>query len=116
MLLHGRRGEEQSLLDAGIGLLQRRHEPVVAEHRRVDAVGDFPKVPKHLAGLILQLDQLVSGELVSTEPVAGQPQPCDESHNLLLDPIIVQVALNPTSLGVLRGNEADARGGHATPA
>ena len=90
--------------------LQRRDEPVVAEDRRVDAVGEFPEVPKHLAGLILQIGQLVSGELVTTEPVAGEPKPCDESHDLLLDPV-VQVALNPTTLRVLRGNETDARGG-----
>ena len=53
--------------------LQRRDEPVVTEDRRVDAVGELPEVPKHLAGLILQLAELGGGELITAEPVASQP-------------------------------------------
>ena len=68
--------------------LQRCDEPVVAEHRRVDAVGEFPEVPKHLAGLILQIGEFGGGELVTTESVAGEPKTRDEGHDLLLDPVM----------------------------
>ena len=50
------------------------------------------------------------GELVAAEPVASEPQTRDERHHLLLDPVM-QIALDPTTLRVLRGNETDPRGG-----
>ena len=75
----------------------------------MDAVGKFPEFPEHLAGLILQIGELVRGELIAAEPIAGETKTCDECHHLLLDPVM-QVALDPTTLRVLRGNEADPRG------
>ena len=73
-------------------------------------MGEFPEVPQHLAGLILQIGQLGGGELVTAEPDAGEPKTRDERHDLLLNSVM-KVALDPTSLRVLRGNETDPRGG-----
>src|SRR5215217_1731859 len=88
--------------------LQRRNETVVAQHRRVDAVGKLPEVPEHLSGLSLKLSQLFGGELVTAEPVAGEPEAGDKRHHLLLDPVM-QVALNATPLRVLGSNETYPR-------
>jgi hypothetical protein len=76
----------------------------------MDAVGELPEIPKHLAGLVLQIGQLSSGELVTAESVAGEPQPRDERYDLLLNPVM-QVSLDTTTLGILGGNKADPRGG-----
>jgi hypothetical protein len=59
--------------------------------------------------LILQIGELVNSELVTTKPIPGEPKPRDERHDLLLDPV-VQVALNPTPLRILRGYEPYAGG------
>ena len=74
----------------------------------MDAVGQFPEVPQHLAGLILQLAEFGGGELGTGEPVAGEPKTGDERHDLLLDSVM-QVALDPPTLRVLRGDQADPR-------
>jgi hypothetical protein len=75
----------------------------------MDAVGKFPQFPKHLAGLILQIGELVGRELIAAEPIAGQTKSSDECHHFLLDSVM-QIALDPTPLRVLRGNETDPRG------
>ena len=75
----------------------------------MDAVGELPEIPKHLAGLVLQIGQLNSGELVTAESVAREPEARDKGHDLLLDPVM-QVALDATTLRVLCGDETDARG------
>ena len=54
----------------------------------MDAAGEFPEVPKHLTGLILQIGEFGGGELVTTESVAGEPKTRDERHDLLLDPVM----------------------------
>ena len=76
----------------------------------MDAVGEFPEIPKHLARLILQIAELVGGELVPAEPIASESKTRDERHDLLLDPVM-QIALDATPLRVLCGNETDPRGG-----
>ena len=70
---------------------------------------ELPEVTKHFTRLVLQLGELVRCELITTEPVAGEPKPSDQGHHLLLD-AVVQITLDPTPLRVLRGNEAHAGG------
>src|SRR4029453_8252627 len=71
-------------------------------------MGKLPEVPQHLPRLILKLSQLFSRELVTAEPVASKPETGDKRHHLLLDSVM-QVALNPTPLRILRSDEAYAR-------
>ena len=50
------------------------------------------------------------GELAALQAVAGEPEPRDLRDDVLLD-AVVQVALEPAALVVLRGDEPLARGG-----
>ena len=76
----------------------------------MDAAGELAQVGERLAGLVLQLDELVGGELAALQPVAGEAQPGDLRHHVLLD-AVVQVALEALALVVLCGDEPLARGG-----
>ena len=75
----------------------------------MDAVGQLPQVGQHLARLVLELHQLERTQLAALEPLAGQPEAGDERHDALLD-AVVQVALDASSLLVLRGDEPDPGG------
>ena len=90
--------------------LDRGDEAVVAQHRRVDAAGELAQVGERLAGLVLQLDELFGRELAALQPVAGEAQPGDLRHHVLLD-AVVQVALEALALVVLCGDEPLARRG-----
>ena len=57
-----------------------------------------------------QLDELDGPQLVALEPLPGQPEAGDERDDALLD-AVVQVALDPSALGVLGRDEPDPRGG-----
>ena len=75
----------------------------------MDAVRQLAQVGEHLARLVLELDQLERPQLVALEPLSGQPEAGDERDDALLD-AVVQVALDASTLLVLRGDEPDARG------
>ena len=89
--------------------LDRGHEAVVAQHGRVDAAGELAQVGERLAGLVLQLDELLGRELPALQSIAGEAEPGDLRHDVLLD-AVVQVALEAPALVVLRGDEPLAGG------
>ena len=76
----------------------------------MDAAGELSQVGERLAGLVLQLDELLGGELTALQPIAGEAEPGDLRHHVLLD-AVVQVALEALALVVLRGDEPLARNG-----
>ena len=57
--------------------LDGRDEAVVGEHRRVDAVRELAQVGQRLAGLVLQLRELLGRELAALQPVARKPESRD---------------------------------------
>ena len=89
--------------------LDRGNEAVVAEDLRVDAVGELAQVGEGLAGLVLQLGELLGAERAAVEPVAGEAQASHQRDDVLLD-AVVQIALDAPALGVLGGDEPQSGG------
>ena len=90
--------------------LERRDESLVRQERRIDAPGEVAEILQRGVGLALELaDQLARLLRVPFDQAVGELELDGERHQLLLR-AVVDVALQPPALGILRGDQPLLRG------
>jgi hypothetical protein len=88
-----------------------RQQSLVGQNRGVDAASEFADAVEGQSRLVLQLGERSVGQLgVAAQLVAGQPEPSDQRHDLLLHPV-VDVPFQAAALDVLRLDDPGPGGG-----